>query len=52
MTYSRKKNQTTGRGIGLYIFNQIIKANGGRLWAESEGRGKGSTFYIELPVLV
>jgi len=45
-----KKIYTTGRGIGLYISNQIIKANGGRLWAESEGRGKGSTFFIELPI--
>jgi len=35
------------RGIGLYFASQIIKANDGRLWAESEGRRKGSTFYIE-----
>jgi len=45
-----KKLYTTGRGIGLYLAYQIIKAHGGRLWAESEGRGKGSTFYIELPI--
>ena len=40
----------TGRGIGLYITYQIIKAHNGKIWAESEGKGKGSTFYIELPV--
>jgi len=40
----------TGRGIGLYITYQIIKAHNGKIWAESEGEGKGSTFYIELPV--
>jgi signal transduction histidine kinase len=45
-----KKIYTTGRGIGLYLANQIIRAHGGRLWAESEGRGKGSRFYVELPV--
>ena len=39
----------TGRGIGLFIAYQIIKAHNGRIWAESKGRGKGSTFYIELP---
>ena len=39
----------TGRGIGLYISAQIIRAHGGKIWAESEGVGKGSTFFIELP---
>jgi len=41
---------TTGRGIGLYISFQIIKAHNGKIWAESEGRNKGSTFYVELPM--
>jgi signal transduction histidine kinase len=41
---------TTGRGIGLYITAKIIKAHNGKIWAESEGLGKGSTFYIELPI--
>jgi signal transduction histidine kinase len=41
---------TTGRGIGLYITAQIIKAHNGKIWAESEGRNKGSTFYVELPL--
>ncbi|MCX6720512.1 MAG: HAMP domain-containing sensor histidine kinase [Candidatus Staskawiczbacteria bacterium] len=45
-----KKNFTAGRGIGLYLSSQIIKAHNGRIWAESEGEGKGSTFSIELPV--
>lgn len=40
----------TGRGIGLYIASHIIKAHQGEIWAESEGKGKGSTFYIELPI--
>lgn len=36
-------------GFGLYIVKQIIDAHKGRVWAESEGAGKGSQFYIELP---
>ena len=45
-----KKLYTTGRGIGLYLASQIIKAHQGKIWAESLGPGKGSTFYIELPI--
>ena len=45
-----KKIHGTGRGIGLYIASHIIEAHKGRIWAESEGPGKGSTFYVELPV--
>lgn len=41
---------STGRGIGLYITFKIIEAHNGRIWAESEGIGKGSTFIIELPI--
>lgn len=39
----------TGRGIGLYIASHIIKSHNGKLWAESND-GKGSTFYVELPI--
>ena len=45
-----KQVYTTGRGIGLYITYQIIKAHNGKIWAESEGKDKGTSFYIELPV--
>jgi len=36
-------------GYGLYSVKMIVEAHKGRVWAESEGFGKGSTFYIELP---
>ncbi len=45
-----KKANTTGKGIGLYITYHIIKAHYGRVWVESEGKGKGTTFYVELPI--
>jgi len=45
-----KKLYGPGRGIGLNIATEFIKAHGGRIWAESEGWGKGTTFWIELPI--
>src|SRR3989344_5907533 len=39
-----------GRGIGLALSYNIIKAHQGNLWAESDGVNKGSRFYIELPI--
>lgn len=35
-------------GYGLYSVKLIIEAHKGRVWAESEGTGKGSTFFVEL----
>jgi signal transduction histidine kinase len=37
-------------GLGLSIVKGIIKAHGGESWAESEGLGKGSTFFFTLPL--
>lgn len=42
--------KTQGTGLGLYIAKEIITAHQGKIWVESEGIGKGSTFYIELPI--
>ena len=39
-----------GTGLGLPIAKGIIEAHGGKLWAESEGEGKGSTFIFTLPI--
>ena len=37
-------------GLGLVICKHIVDAHGGRLWIESEGIGKGSTFKFTLPL--
>jgi PAS domain S-box-containing protein len=38
-----------GLGLGLAIVRQLVVAHGGTVRAESEGRGHGSTFVVELP---
>jgi signal transduction histidine kinase len=42
---------TSGSGLGLYVAREIVKAHNGRIWAESEGEGKGSAFYVEFPIV-
>lgn len=40
---------TEGMGIGLFIAKEIIKRHKGKIWTESEGLEKGSTFSFSLP---
>jgi signal transduction histidine kinase len=53
--FVRAKNannvNVTGTGLGLYVAKKMITDMGGRVWAESEGEGQGSSFHIELPLL-
>ncbi|KKW11659.1 MAG: HATPase domain-containing multisensor signal transduction histidine kinase [Parcubacteria group bacterium GW2011_GWA2_49_9] len=43
------KANILGTGLGLYVARQLIEAQKGKVWAESDGEGKGSTFFVELP---
>ncbi len=41
---------TGGTGLGLYICRILLEKMGGKIWAESEGLGKGTTFAFSLPI--
>lgn len=47
---SRSRQSGGGSGIGLTIARALIEAHGGRIWAESAGDERGSTFVFTLPV--
>lgn len=42
------KVNVIGTGLGLYIVREIVNGHSGRVWVESEGVGKGTTFFVEL----
>jgi len=54
--WSRAENGTKtnirGTGLGLYVAKQIVEAHSGRMWAESDGEGKGASFIVELEPFV
>jgi DICT domain-containing protein/signal transduction histidine kinase len=41
-----------GAGLGLAICRQLAQQLGGQIWATSQGKGRGSQFYLTVPVLV
>jgi two-component system, OmpR family, sensor histidine kinase SenX3 len=45
----RSLAQVKGTGLGLFIVRSIARKHGGRVFAQSEGAGKGTTVTLELP---
>ena len=41
-----------GLGLGLAIVRNLARHHGGHAWAESDGLGRGSSFHVDLPLLV
>ncbi|MCW1888638.1 MAG: HAMP domain-containing histidine kinase [Candidatus Moranbacteria bacterium] len=41
----------SGTGLGLYVGKNFVEAHGGRIYADSPGKDKGSVFTIELPFI-
>jgi signal transduction histidine kinase len=39
-----------GTGLGLSLTRSLVELHGGRIWAESQGEGKGSAFYFIIPI--
>jgi signal transduction histidine kinase len=52
--FVRAKNahniNTTGTGLGLFVAKKMVESMGGKVWAESDGEGKGSRFCVEFGV--
>ena len=44
------KDAAGGLGLGLSITRAIVAGHGGRVWAESDGEGRGTTFWVKLPL--
>jgi signal transduction histidine kinase len=49
--FEKLDSSTEGTGVGLTLARRIIEVHGGRIWVESEGQGKGSTFFFTLPMM-
>lgn len=47
----RATRRVKGTGLGLHIVQSIVQRHGGKVYAESPGLGKGSTFIMQLPRL-
>ena len=53
--FFRARNASTmyqdASGLGLFVAKHIINAHGGEIWFKSQ-EGKGSTFYLSIPIII
>jgi PAS domain S-box-containing protein len=49
--FFQEKTRHFGAGLGLAICRTIVEVHGGRIWAESAGRGQGATIRFTLPTI-
>ncbi len=49
-SFVQKTASTKGIGVGLTICRNIARLHGGKIWAESQGLGKGTTFKVDFPI--
>ena len=47
--FEKLDNSVEGSGVGLALIKRIVELHGGRIWVESEGMEKGSTFCFTIP---
>ncbi len=50
--YDKDIPNVKGTGLGLYVVREIIKNHKGKIFAFSDGKGKGARFKIELPIYI
>lgn len=39
-----------GTGLGIYVVKKLVEVQGGKIWFDSKGLGKGTTFYVSFPL--